>query len=281
MDPAGLVYQRFPARPEQRGYLEHIWLVRAPGFPVPRREILIPNGRPTVVVALADLGIRHDPVDGTSGRNGNMIAGITTRPYVLEQLGPSWYLGAQLTPWGLAALPNTGRLVDRFLPVDAWLGAGQSADLVARLRTTGPDGFADFLAGRARPVGPESLLRAAIDTIEETRGQIAVRTLADRLRISYDVLYRLFRTYLGVSPKQFSEIIRYYHFVGGLLGDRAGDSDALLAGLHGYYDQAHAARDFRRYTGVSASSFKKINNGIARLMHTRFVQDSEATATPG
>jgi AraC-like DNA-binding protein len=42
----------------------------------------------------------------------------------------------------------------------------------------------------------------------------------------------------------------------------------MLASLHGYYDQAHAARDFKRYTGVTASSFQQINNGIARLMHS-------------
>jgi AraC-like DNA-binding protein len=47
----------------------------------------------------------------------------------------------------------------------------------------------------------------------------------------------------------------------------------MLASLHGYYDQAHAARDFKRYTGVSATSFLAVQNGIAALMHGRSVQD--------
>jgi AraC-like DNA-binding protein len=51
------------------------------------------------------------------------------------------------------------------------------------------------------------------------------------------------------------------------------DAAATLSVLHGYYDQAHAARDFKRYTGVSARSFLAVQNGIAALMHGRSVQD--------
>jgi AraC-like DNA-binding protein len=108
--------------------------------------------------------------------------------------------------------------------------------------------------------------------IDEAFGGTAVGEVAEQTRASYSTLYRVFRQSLGIGPKQYAEIIRYYHFVGGLLGGPA-DAQAMLSALHGYYDQAHAARDFKRYTGVSATSFLAVHNGIAALMHGRSVQD--------
>ncbi|MFC6015577.1 helix-turn-helix domain-containing protein [Plantactinospora solaniradicis] len=111
-------------------------------------------------------------------------------------------------------------------------------------------------------------LRTAVAAIEESRGQLEVAELAVRIGVGYRALYRLFAGRLGLSPKRFGEIVRYYHFVGGLLGGGPGNSAALLASPHGYYDQAHAARDFKRFTGVSAGTFRRIEHGIAQLMHT-------------
>jgi len=270
-----VVYRRFPPPAEQRAYVEHLWMVEAPAGPVTKREILIPNGRPTVVVSLGEPGVRHDPLTGTSHPNNRVVFGITTRPYVLEQGGPSSYVGAQLAPWGLAALLPGRPLVDEFLPLESWLGRAATEGLAGRLGDSDlgaprAHAFSEFLRSRIHPIAPEplGLLQSAVAAIDGARGLLTVAELAAKLGISYSSVYRLCRGYLGVSPKQFAEITRYYQFVGGLLGEARGDSQALLASLHGYYDQAHAARSFRRYTGVSATSFRQIQHGIARLMHS-------------
>ena len=106
-------YERFLAATEVKDFVEHIWFVQAPAFAEPRREILIPSGRPTVVICLADPGTRYDPLTGAGSPNGTVMFGVTTRPFVLEQHGPSSYLGAQLTPWGLSALFPDDRLGPR------------------------------------------------------------------------------------------------------------------------------------------------------------------------
>jgi AraC-like DNA-binding protein len=263
-------YERYPAPHGLAAYVEHLWLVEAPARSEPQREILIPNGRPSVVVCLAAPGVRHDPVSGAAHPNGSVVFGVTTRPYVLEQRGRSSYVGAQLTPWGLAAAFPAERLVDRFLPLDDWRGRTAVDGLATELADEpfGP-GRARILAGVLHtwlaPFECETV-RALVATVDERRGQTSVAELAARHGMSASTVYRVFRGQIGIGPKAFCEIVRYYHFTGGLIGDRP-DSDALLAGLHGYYDQAHAARSFRRYTGVTASTFKQVNNGIARLMH--------------
>lgn len=267
-------YRRFPAPVAVAAYVEHVWMVEAPARPAPQREILIPSARPSVVTCLAEPGVRRDPLTEAAQPNANVVFGLTTRPYVLEQRGPASYVGAQLTPWGLAALFTRDRLVDEFLPLDRWLGSDVVTALDGRLAAEEfgqerADVLTDFLRTLITPVQPRTLrlLHRLVTAVDRTGGQISIGRLAADLGVSSSTVYRLCNGNIGLAPKVFCEVVRYYHFVGGLLDDTT-DSDAILASLHGYYDQAHAARDFKRYTGVTASSFRQINNGIARLMHT-------------
>ena len=71
----------------------------------------------------------------------------------------------------------------------------------------------------------------------------------------YTTFYRMFKNYVGIGPKLYLDIVRYYTFVGGLLSDQMNDSDQLIALLEGYYDQAHASKEFRRFTSVPPNTF--------------------------
>jgi AraC-like DNA-binding protein len=286
---AAASYRRYTPPDGVEHVIEHLWVVEAPARMEPVREILIPNGRPTVVLALGDLGVRHDPLTGTATANGNTVFGITTRPYVLEQRGVSHYVGAQLRPYGLAALMPGRHLVDEFVGLDAWLGAAPTAALLREV-----DGHAQpqhqaaalgaFLRRWCAPIPADrlSLLRALVAVVDEEQGRLRVADLARRLLLSQSSLYRLCSAFLGVGPKQFLEVSRYFHFVGGLLEASGGESTGLLARLHGYYDQAHATRRFKAFTGVSPGVFATTLNGIARLMHGQPAQpdmnDSYKTA---
>lgn len=252
-------------------------MVEAAGSGEVQREILIPNGRPALAVALTEPGRRHDPVSGAQWVNDGSLFGIMTRPHVLTQSGPSSYAGVELKPWGVAALGISGGLVDDVVSLDSWLGPGTTDSLMQALRRqefgeARAAELAAFLQPQLRPLRTD-LVDRAVQLIDNSRGGLAVATLAAELGTSYSTLHRVFGALTGVGPKKFSEIVRFFHFVGGLLGGPS-DAAATLAALHGYYDQAHAARDFKRYTGVSASSFREVENGIAALMHERSVQDT-------
>lgn len=269
-------YQRFPAPDALTGVIDHVWLVDSAPLPSLRQEILIPNGRPGLAVALADPGTRHDPVTRAEWPNAASVFGLMTRPQVIGQVGTSSYAGVEFTPWGLAAL-GLPPLVDEVRQLTDWVGLDTTEGLVAELRSApfGParaERLAGFLAARTTDTSAPPIVAEAVRAVDELRGQVAVADVVRRCATSYSTLYRVFRKYVGIGPKQYAEIIRYYHFVGGLLGGPA-DAAATLSALHGYYDQAHAARDFKRYTGVSATSFLAVQNGIAALMHGRSVQD--------
>lgn len=128
--PTALRYETFPAPSVLADQVEHFWMVEAPAHPAPHREILIPNGRPTVLVCVAEPG-RRIAIDGSRvGSNVCNCAGLLTRPLVLEQDGVSRYVAAQLRPWGLRAF-GLPPLIDATRPLARWSGADAASGLEA------------------------------------------------------------------------------------------------------------------------------------------------------
>lgn len=274
MLPEGLYYERFAPTPATTSYIEHLWAVRGPPLAEMRQEILIPNGRPTVLCCLGEPGSRVHIRSGVRTPNSSNLGGLITEPLILEQRGTSIYAAAQLMPWGLAALVPGRPLVDETQPLDRWAGGKAAKALLAAMAETELGEptirlLEAFLLSRLKPLPPRDIdrLRAAIAAIEETEGMIEVEHLVLRLGTSYAALYRLFKSRVGVSPKQFISISRYYRLVGGLLSANMEGGLAQLALMQGYYDQAHASKEFRRFTGVSQTQFRRTLNGIAMLMH--------------
>jgi AraC-like DNA-binding protein len=266
-------YEIFPPPAELADIVEHFWAVENLDPLDAHREILIPNGRPTVLVCLGQPGFRIEP-DAAPRSNDSNAAGILTHPIVLEQSGKSSYAAAQLHPWGLAAL-STGLLVDAELPLGDLFGSARILQLKADCATGafGPDRVAPvsrLLGDIRRPVPGVRLdrIREAVGLVDDARGQIEVADLRKEMAVEYDALYRLFKAMIGISPKQYIAIIRHFHFTGELLKGEFG-SLALLANMQGYYDQAHASKEFKRFTGVGQTEFKSRLNGIARLMHKK------------
>lgn len=273
MSLPAMLFERFAPSAKLAVYVEHFWLVSAPGETAARREILIPNGRPMLVLGFANPSVRIDSLTGNRLPNSNMLFGLATQPFVIEQFGASRYIGVQFRPYGLAAFVRGDKLVNQALALDEWLGkagaeALNSALMAREFGRARVEALDAYLCSVAADVdGPElHLLSSTITRIEQADGQVSVEDLAKQAPMHYTTLYRLFKHYVGIRPKLYAEIVRYYTLVDGLLRDRPPGSDTLMALLGGYYDQAHALKEFRRFTGVTPTVFRTTLNNIAKLM---------------
>ncbi len=113
-------------------------------------------------------------------------------------------------------------------------------------------------------------LRPIIQYIQARQGRISIRELSHQTHYSDRTLRRLFRQELGISPKEWSDIMRFQAVLRyGQLAGMGRDlySPSLLSStmnlatpkmtlgemaLHfGYYDQSHLNLAFSRYYGVS------------------------------
>lgn len=94
-------------------------------------------------------------------------------------------------------------------------------------------------------------LYEALSRILETCGVLDVEKDLDT-GISARQLRRLFRFYVGDSPKIFSKVVRFQHILRAKPSSQSLRQNKLFFDA-GYYDQAHFIKEFRNFYGVTPS----------------------------
>jgi AraC-like DNA-binding protein len=119
------------------------------------------------------------------------------------------------------------------------------------------EGFESFL----RPRLPEAdetitLINQVVDRIIEEREITRVEDLVGRFNLSARTLQRLFRQYVGVSPKWVIQCYRLLEVAQQLARGDALDWSRVALDL-GYFDQAHFSKDFKAMVGVSPTDYAR------------------------
>ena len=97
-----------------------------------------------------------------------------------------------------------------------------------------------------------SLSRILAD-IETSKGQITVRTLAKEGAIGDRQLERSFKEYLGVTPKEYINFVRYKNALEKIRNNVTRKSLGEIAFDAGYYDHSHLTNEIRKYSGLLPS----------------------------
>jgi AraC-like DNA-binding protein len=97
---------------------------------------------------------------------------------------------------------------------------------------------------------PNTTVNQAVNRIVTCKGDIAIDTVANALHVSNRQLQRLFLTHVGVSPKKFATIIRFFYMFKTLI--KTGTNDlAQKAYELGYCDQAHFNKEFKKFSNFT------------------------------
>ncbi|SDS89949.1 AraC-type DNA-binding protein [Paenibacillaceae bacterium GAS479] len=116
-----------------------------------------------------------------------------------------------------------------------------------------------FWADRVpEPDASAQLVDRIVIGIQLDRSQRDVEGVAERWGLSVRSLQRLFRTYLGVSPKWVIQRYRMHETVElAVQGGEREPNWAALAVELGYFDQAHLIRDFKATIGKTPASYRR------------------------
>ena len=98
------------------------------------------------------------------------------------------------------------------------------------------------------------MIAAIVATMLEDPAVVRVDELAARHAMSPRTLQRLFRRYVGVSPKWVLQRYRLHEAAERIAEGRDGDWAATALEL-GYFDQAHFIRDFKALIGTSPAQY--------------------------
>ena len=104
-------------------------------------------------------------------------------------------------------------------------------------------------------------LRKVIAACDEAKGNISAAEMASVACLGERQFLRVFRNYVGISPKQFVRLRRFHRTLQDMqLQASKGASIDLLATVmrHGYYDLSHAALEFQQMGCVSPGQFRML-----------------------
>lgn len=102
----------------------------------------------------------------------------------------------------------------------------------------------------------KKMIRYAIEKIYSSQGMLSVHELSDSLGYSEQHIRRKFEAYIGFSPKQFFQIVKFQNSLDMYL--KKDGSDILdIIYENGYYDQAHFIKSFKKFANLTPKQYKK------------------------
>ncbi|OBK71624.1 AraC family transcriptional regulator [Mycobacterium sp. 1274761.0] len=237
-------------------YIEFLWCLS--DGPTHSRERILPSGRTELVI---NLGADHVDVLGPHKSvqrcAGAVVAGPYTHSFDIDASKHAAMLGVHFKPVGAQALLTItpAELRDCHVDLDRLWGAG-----VARMRarvceaTTPAERFRlveSALLARLRPeLAPRPVIAHSVKALQAGACHPPIGQLADRAGISHRQFIKDFTTTVGLTPKLFGRIQRFYRAVRGI--DSAIQPRwAQFAVECGYADRGHMIREFQSFSGLT------------------------------
>jgi AraC-like DNA-binding protein len=198
------------------------------------------------------------------------VNGICTRRWSRTLQGRGRVFAAKFWPGAFAAFfaRPIAELTDRTLPLREVFGAAGDA-VAEQLLAQEEDAerarvFEAFLLPRLPAVDPERVrLTQIVSLALATKTLRRAAELAEAAQLSARSLQRLFRRYLGVTPKWLLCRARIQEAAERVAAGGAVDWASLASEL-GYFDQAHFASDFKAQIGKTPSAYAALTQARTR-----------------
>lgn len=247
-----------------RALREHVaclWTLRGtPAAPAPF-ELILPDGRPELVVHRGDPFRQRLATGATRVQPRRMVVGQMTGGVAIAPGEQVATVGVRFTPAGLAPLCDgpQSALVDRIVDV-ATLAAPRVVAVAAA--AAGGCSIAQALTAvrtalhRAYTGAPpvDRRISIAIGHITSTGGRTSIAEVCRASGATSRWLERHFQAAVGVGPKRFARLVRFRLVLAALEAGARG-ADVGLALDHGFYDQAHFIAEFRAFAGDAPRRF--------------------------
>ncbi|MCW7493587.1 helix-turn-helix domain-containing protein [Leptospira sp. 2 VSF19] len=191
------------------------------------------------------------------------VYGQTIEPIQIEINGPFFFVMLQLFPAvvefsldiPVLELTNSCWTIPRFdwnfepsfsLAIDEF-----SSSLATRA-------LMNFIIEKGKKFHPDPVLHVCIEEILEKKGSCEIGKLSKKHGLSERTLQRRFQNYVGLTPKQFSTIIRF-QFSLNEINTENNSRLTDVAYVSGYSDQSHFIRQFKWFTKKKPFQFREKN----------------------
>ena len=102
---------------------------------------------------------------------------------------------------------------------------------------------------------PKRSILPIIAGIQAAKGQLSVKALAEKHFTTTRQLERAFNQQMGISPKEFINLVRYQTTFRQIKNNAGQKSLLQIAFECGYYDHSHLTNEIKKYTGAAPAQF--------------------------
>jgi AraC-like DNA-binding protein len=240
-----MIYTQFEPHPQLAPYIDAYWTAKG-DVQQPRTEVVLPDGCIDIIFNAGD-DFTTDQ-QGTSMKHEKFyLVGTMTRHKETVMHNKINLLGIRFKPGAFPAFyqfDSLHQIANQTIEFDRRL-APDFAKMLHKPVSCLNQFFLDKLSK------PKHFLLNIVADIQLYKGQVKVEALAKQHFITIRQLERSFRQWLGASPKEFINLVRYQHASQLLRQDRAGHSLLDIAIACGYYDHAHLSNDIKKYSGTT------------------------------
>jgi AraC-like DNA-binding protein len=253
-------YREYRVGPPLEAVVECVWFLRgAGGHGAEAVQRVLPDGCMELIVHFGDPFVSVSETGTRARQAASVLAGMLTRPLVLETPARVETLGVRFRPGGaypFLAVP-LAELADRTVALDDLWGAfarrlvaqlGAVDSDVARLRIVTRE-----LSARLVRAEPDRLVGFVVDNLTQSAGRAGVGAVARHVGVTPRHLQRRFADRVGVSPKVLARILRFQN----TLRHRRASTPvewARVAVDCGYADQSHLIREYAALAGETPAS---------------------------
>jgi len=237
-------------------FIECYWMMQSEDS-TPKIEKIIPDGFTELIFNYKE--VYKAKTDGKWHlQSPNLLAGQISSYFYLENTGITGSCAIKLKPAALTQLYglNMESYLDKIVDLDTLPNAAlaELKNIVLPFQSakhfkTKIDEYFIQLAKRA----DQNPLEHVLELIFNSNGMSPVSELVATAGVSERQLERLFKKYIGLSPKYYSRIIRF-NYIFELIKSKESSWTEIVY-QSGYYDQSHFIRNFKAFTGEDPSSY--------------------------
>lgn len=249
-------FKRIPPPIELNDIVECYWIAENDN-PEPITEKIIPDGFPELIFHYGDPYMIYLQ-EKWELQGQKLFAGQITSHFHLRNTGISRIIGAKLKPTAPAQLYHLQACDFTDKVVDMAEITGMATAFTAALKSENYDpGITitnlneHFI--RLRPMHQPGMAEKAVDMIFAKHGMITIAEICSNLFITERQLERIFRQYVGLSPKFYARIIRFNYIFEHV--QKKDNSWSDIVHEAGFYDQSHFIRNFKAFTGEEPSAY--------------------------
>jgi AraC-like DNA-binding protein len=253
-----MIFKRVNPAADLERIIDCYWIIENDD-PMPHQQKIIPDGFCEIIFHYGD-PYRICLTNTWEQQSHHLLAGQISRHFFLENTGKAGIVGIKLTPTALTHLFGLDMQLYTDKVVDLPLVLGNQLQNLEQdlLTTRDHDQLITLLNDHFRKTWEQanfqpSPVDKAIELIFANRGMISVTEITATIGIGERQLERLFKKYIGLSPKFYTRIIRF-----STIFQLIQQQDPGWAGLAyeaGFYDQSHFIRNFKAFTGEDPSRY--------------------------